>query len=76
MKYEKPSSLGDIFPCISSSGALDLLSKLFNIDPIKRIDVKEALNHSFFNETEPFFNSESILKRNRAKGEMIREECD
>ena len=36
---------------------LDLLSKMIQIDPCKRISAKQALQHPYFNELKAFFNN-------------------
>ena len=46
-KYPKPESLKNAFP-YGTPEALDLLSKMMNLDPKMRITAKEALAHSFF----------------------------
>lgn len=45
--YPKPDSLKDAFP-YGTPEALDLLSKLLNLEPKNRITAKEALSHPFF----------------------------
>ena len=46
-QYKKPDTLQDFFP-YATPLAIDLLSKLMNMDPKKRITAKEALDHPFF----------------------------
>lgn len=45
--YDKPKNLREFFP-FATVQAADLLEKMMNIDPKKRITAKEALNHPFF----------------------------
>ena len=42
-----PPSLRDQFPATASDEALDLLSKMLEFNPDKRISVDGALNHPF-----------------------------
>ena len=46
-KYPRPETLKNAFP-YGTAEALDLLSKMMNLDPRCRITAKEALNHAFF----------------------------
>ena len=48
-KYKKPESLKDFFPyAADNDDAIDLLSKLMNMDSKLRITAKEAMEHPFF----------------------------
>lgn len=47
IKQFPPTNLKNIFTAVSED-ALDLLSKMLQIDPNKRISVNEALSHSYF----------------------------
>lgn len=42
-----PPSLRDQFPATASDEALDLLSKMLEFNPDKRISVEDALRHPF-----------------------------
>ena len=44
----KQAKLKDVFPNIKDNNAIDLLEKLFVIDPIKRISILEAKDHPYF----------------------------
>lgn len=48
-KDTNPAPLQEQFPQLSSAG-VDLLSQLLQMDPSKRISVRAALNHAFFQE--------------------------
>jgi len=45
----KAKELGELVPGLGPEG-LDLLSKLLEMDPEKRMTIEEALNHSFFDD--------------------------
>ena len=43
-----PQDLSQLCPPGTSSSAVDLLSKLLPVSPLKRVSAREALGHSFF----------------------------
>lgn len=47
-KYERPASVGGLISS-TNADAIDLLSKMLEFDPSKRIAAKDALKHQFFN---------------------------
>ena len=59
IKNIKKNSLQEKFPSLSIAG-IDLISKLLNYDPSKRITARNALNHEYFREN-PIAVSEIIL---------------
>ena len=49
-----------LFPNINNENAIDLMTKLLSINPKKRITIKEAINHPYFDVIKNFKNIEDF----------------
>ncbi|OJD28146.1 CMGC/CDK/CRK7 protein kinase [Blastomyces percursus] len=49
----KPRSFDDVYKSILSPAALDLVSKMFQYDPVRRPSAEEVLTHPYFTSEEP-----------------------
>ena len=54
----------ELFPNIKDENALDLLSKFLSINPKKRISIKEAINHPYFDVIKEFQNKDDFCDSN------------
>ena len=82
LKFTKGKKFTDIFPNVKNYAALDLLSKLLEFNPEKRITVDEALEHDYLKdlhdpEDEPKgdsfdFTFESFVTPQTIRSEIIK----
>jgi len=57
----RKASMDRLFPTTVEPEAIDLMEKMFIIDPEKRITAAEALNHPWFKECENMYSSEPTV---------------
>ena len=51
----------ELFPNVDDDNAIDLMQKFLCINPKKRISIKEAINHPYFNVIEEYKNKDDFM---------------
>lgn len=65
-RYAKPDSIASLVPGLPPDG-VDLIYRMLQHDPSKRITAREALDHPFFNELPDGLRAGGILGSNNTR---------
>lgn len=59
-RYDRPASLAHLVPGLTAEG-VDLLTRMMQYDPAKRITAREAMDHPFFSDLAPHVKAGGII---------------